>query len=60
MSQSRISGTATIGIGALFAKDEVLMEKERMKNYAVVTLDATGSMTGEEGRVVSSMNEYVT
>ena len=30
-----------------------------MKNYAVVTLDATGSMTGEEERVVSSMNEYV-
>ena len=30
-----------------------------MKNYAVVTLDATGSMTGQEERVVSSMNEYV-
>ncbi len=30
-----------------------------MKNYAVVTLDATGSMTGQEERVVTSMNEYV-
>ena len=30
-----------------------------MSNYAVVCLDETGSMTGQEERVVSSMNEYV-
>lgn len=30
----------------------------RKKNYAVVTLDATGSMMGQEQRVVTSMNEY--
>ena len=30
-----------------------------MTNYAVVALDATGSMNGQEERVVSSMNEYV-
>ena len=30
-----------------------------MTNYAVVALDATGSMGGQEQRVVSSMNEYV-
>ncbi len=30
-----------------------------MKKVAVVVLDATGSMTGQEERVVSSMNEYV-
>ena len=29
-----------------------------MQNYAVVVLDATGSMAGQEDRVVSSMNEY--
>ena len=28
------------------------------KNYAVVTLDATGSMSGQEERVVTSINEY--
>ena len=27
-------------------------------NYAVVTLDASGSMSGQEDRVVQSMNEY--
>ena len=30
-----------------------------MSKYAVVVLDATGSMSGEENRVVSSLNEYV-
>ena len=29
-----------------------------MTNYAVAVLDATGSMKGQENRVVSSMNEY--
>ena len=29
-----------------------------MSNYAVVCLDETGSMTGQEYRVVTSMNEY--
>ena len=29
-----------------------------MPNYAVVVLDATGSMANQEDRVVSSMNEY--
>ena len=35
--------------------------KESVKmgnNYAVVCLDETGSMTGQEERVVTSMNEY--
>ncbi len=30
-----------------------------MSNYSVVVLDATGSMTGQEDRVVTSANEYV-
>ncbi len=30
-----------------------------MSNYAVVCLDETGSMRGQEHRVVTSMNEYV-
>ncbi len=30
-----------------------------MQTYAVAVLDATGSMAGQEDRVVSSMNEYV-
>ena len=30
-----------------------------MKNYAVICLDETGSMTGQEERVVTSLNEYV-
>lgn len=30
-----------------------------MSNYAVVCLDETGSMHGQEERVVTSMNEYV-
>lgn len=28
-------------------------------NYAIVTLDETGSMSGQEHRVVTSLNEYV-
>ena len=31
-----------------------------MQNYAVVVLDATGSMSGQEERVITSANEYVT
>ena len=28
-------------------------------NHAIVTLDETGSMSGQEHRVVTSLNEYV-
>ena len=34
-------------------------KKVKGKCFAVVVLDATGSMQGEEDRVVGSMNEYV-
>ena len=32
---------------------------KKSKKFAVVVLDATGSMSGQEERVVTSMNEYV-
>ena len=28
-------------------------------NHAIVTLDETGSMSGQEHRIVTSLNEYV-
>ena len=36
-----------------------MSSKNKNKNVAVVVLDMTGSMGGQEDRVVSSMNEYV-
>ena len=33
--------------------------KPKVRNFAVICLDETGSMRGQEHRVVSALNEYV-